>query len=642
MVCRCGFDNPPNAKFCVACGALTTQSQGATAGEGGSAAAPAAAPIIPAPKPKLSRTAMAARIAILLAAITVVAGMYWWRTRPMGWYQQDTGGLYRFREKGKAGFMDRFGRTVIPAQFDDALDFSEGLAWVRVGKKVGFIDRAGKIVITPQFDDAQSFAYGRAGVKLCCGGWGERHFGDRYGFIDSDGKYAGSPEFLWVGQFSGSRSNDLAPVLMPSGAVGFVFPSGKVAIPASFQDASTLGFTGGPAPVQNDGKWGYIDKSGKWVINAQFDNAWNFAGGLAPVSVSGKWGYIDSNGRWVVNPQFDAASYFDNGYAAVRTGDKWGFIDKKGAPAGESALLDVGLSGNEGLRPAKAAEGWGFVQGTKFAVRPLFDSVGPFRSGLARVTIGGQEAYIDKLGHYVGDPFKGRSLRPATAVQEIWEGDVTAPTWRVHEKFLLLREGAQIKGFYTGSIANPGALGNLDEVMGEVKSDDTVRLASENGFVWKGRFAAPVVILGTRPNGQEGASPEFPLRLQFVREATPADIPPPLPATTPDWNVFLQRFKEAITQRDQASLAGMMGRMFLFENTGQNSRDDFLRQLNWQQVTKALTDGTVSERKTPLGRPQQIITDAHPCPNCGYQVALTFAPDADGQWRWTSIGYPGD
>jgi hypothetical protein len=63
-------------------------------------------------------------------------------------------------------------------------------------------------------------------------------------------------------------------------------------------------------PVSFGGKCGYVDPSGKMVINPQFDNAMAFNSklGLAPVLVGEKWGLIDREGKYVVNPQFDDIS----------------------------------------------------------------------------------------------------------------------------------------------------------------------------------------------------------------------------------------------------------------------------------------------------------------------------------------------
>ena len=40
------------------------------------------------------------------------------------------------------------------------------------------------------------------------------------------------------------------------------------------------------------GKWCYIDKQGKMIINPQFDSTESFAEGLASVRIGHKWGYI--------------------------------------------------------------------------------------------------------------------------------------------------------------------------------------------------------------------------------------------------------------------------------------------------------------------------------------------------------------
>ena len=60
-------------------------------------------------------------------------------------------------------------------------------------------------------------------------------------------------------------------------------------------------------------KRGYIDKTGSFVINPQFDYAGNFAkNGLAWVEVGEKYGYIDKSGSLVIDPQFDWAGDFGN------------------------------------------------------------------------------------------------------------------------------------------------------------------------------------------------------------------------------------------------------------------------------------------------------------------------------------------
>ena len=82
--------------------------------------------------------------------------------------------------------------------------------------------------------------------------------------------------------------------------------------------------------VVSGGKRGFIDKTGKLVIDPQFDGAGNFAEGLARVSIGNKWGFIDKTGKYVINPQFDGAGNFAEGLACVKLGNKIGWINKTG------------------------------------------------------------------------------------------------------------------------------------------------------------------------------------------------------------------------------------------------------------------------------------------------------------------------
>lgn len=76
----------------------------------------------------------------------------------------------------------------------------------------------------------------------------------------------------------------------------------------------------GLARVKLTGKWGYIDRTGRIVINPQFEEAGDFSEGLARVKTGGKWGYIDRTGRFLVNPQFEEAGDFSQGLARVKLG----------------------------------------------------------------------------------------------------------------------------------------------------------------------------------------------------------------------------------------------------------------------------------------------------------------------------------
>lgn len=56
----------------------------------------------------------------------------------------------------------------------------------------------------------------------------------------------------------------------------------------------------------------------------------DFSEGLAVVEKNGKMGYIDKTGKIVIEPKYDAAYPFIDGRAAVQIEFKAGFIDRTG------------------------------------------------------------------------------------------------------------------------------------------------------------------------------------------------------------------------------------------------------------------------------------------------------------------------
>ena len=77
------------------------------------------------------------------------------------------------------------------------------------------------------------------------------------------------------------------------------------------------------------------EQTGRFTINPQFSEAYPFREGLAAVRIgdskTGKWGFIDKQGKMVINPQFDHVTFegtFSEGLAGVRIGGKWGYISR--------------------------------------------------------------------------------------------------------------------------------------------------------------------------------------------------------------------------------------------------------------------------------------------------------------------------
>jgi hypothetical protein len=154
-------------------------------------------------------------------------------------------GLVCFKGAEGYGYIDTKGEVVIDCQFDNAEDFSEGLAAVRVGDwetgKWGYIDKTGKMVIEPKYKSADPFHEGLANVSY---GDGKEGFNGKYGFIDQTGR--------------------------------LVIPLESHFYYCNFSDG--LAAIGGYPE-----KYGYIDKTGTYVIPPRFEIAHDFHDGLASV-----------------------------------------------------------------------------------------------------------------------------------------------------------------------------------------------------------------------------------------------------------------------------------------------------------------------------------------------------------------------
>ena len=248
-----------------------------------------------------------------------------------------------------AGFIDWTGKVVIPAEYDNAGDFSEGFAWVVKNGKIGFIDNTGKVITSFQYDITLGFHEGLAAVTK-------------------------------------------------NGKVGFIDTTGKEVVPCTYDD--TKGFSQGLAAVEKGGKWGFINKTGEEVISFQYDDATSFFQGLAGVKKNGKWGFINKTNEAVIDFQYDDVGTFANGLATVKQGGKYGYIGKTGELA-IPCTFDAAGYFSDGLAAVMQGGKWGYIDTTGKVVVPCkYGNVEPFSEGFAAV-YRNSWGFIDKTGKEV-------------------------------------------------------------------------------------------------------------------------------------------------------------------------------------------------------------------------------------------------
>jgi hypothetical protein len=257
------------------------------------------------------------------------------------------------RNTGKWGYIDPDGIWEIPARFDEALSFSEGLAAVKYYGKWGYIDRNGEWEIEPAYWEAKPFSEGLA-CAWVPGGWG---------FIDRLGQWQIQPAWQMVSSFDDGRA-----LVKGDDGYRFIDRSGQPLFDFVFEKA--LPFTEGMAFVVYDGQRGYIDRNGNWLIRHEYDEAYSFSGGRALIRKGLYYGFIDVQGHMAIGPRYQDAAYFKEGLAAVKYGGSWGYID----PDGETVIS------------------------------PAFEQAFPFSFGLAVVKKNGRFGLIDREGEWVLSP----------------------------------------------------------------------------------------------------------------------------------------------------------------------------------------------------------------------------------------------
>ena len=185
---------------------------------------------------------------------------------------------------GKYSYYDYDFNCVAPAhQYEEITANACGAAAVKKGSKWGIITDSGETVVDFTLDDVAVnslgavFADGKAMVKT----------GESWYFINTDG------ERLCENGFAEAKAPE---------------SSGYIA-------------------VGNGEKWGFMDETGKVVIEYQYEDALSFSEGLGAVKIGDKWNYISERNVRVIDQEFAEAKPFHNKIAQAEITGKAALIE---------------------------------------------------------------------------------------------------------------------------------------------------------------------------------------------------------------------------------------------------------------------------------------------------------------------------
>ena len=218
----------------------------------------------------------------------------------------------------------------------------------------GFVDYLGRWVVKPQYSEVKPFGsdnyYEYTQIKQ----------EGRWGNIDRNGEVISLPIFFTcdeatyaLRQYEHGRALEAwrYPVTNPAdGKWGWVDWSGEWRIQPQFQEVSHFANdTGLFATAKYDGYWMVIGDTGEflsrnvftlsseaWTAGNEWDTEQELGHWLYPIMDRGTqaWGYVDYRGEWVIKPTLEDAKLFINVWndrvAPAKMDGKWGCIDHTG------------------------------------------------------------------------------------------------------------------------------------------------------------------------------------------------------------------------------------------------------------------------------------------------------------------------
>lgn len=163
-------------------------------------------------------------------------------------------------------------------------------------------------------------------------------------------------------------------------------------------------------PMQQNGKWGYVDSLRKWIIEPQYTYASIFRSGIGIVSIDSKHsGLINSKGEWILEPVFTSADILENGdsilFLVAQDGQNHVLNQSGEIIISRPSSSIISLSSyREGLMLTMDEETglFGFIdEKGNWVIKPQYYFGSNFSEGLASVSIDTQRLFINHQNEVV-------------------------------------------------------------------------------------------------------------------------------------------------------------------------------------------------------------------------------------------------
>lgn len=250
---------------------------------------------------------------------------------------EDGDSLVVFAKDGKRGFFNRFsGVVAIPAKYDAAWCFSDGVAGVCEGDSVFFIDHLGIPINSIKFKRVPDRSYVYHGDFFVFSD------GSKYGLIDRDGKVAMAAIYDEITPVANNMWN-----VRFNDSYGTLNAAGKLIVPCEYKKIYVYPH-GGIVTVLQDNSKKRIDYDGNVTDNFVYDytNTLEYVSddsnkdgerirkpaNLSLYSSEGHYGLIDRDGRPITPPVYSSISAYsyDLYECQIDDGGELLIVDEKG------------------------------------------------------------------------------------------------------------------------------------------------------------------------------------------------------------------------------------------------------------------------------------------------------------------------
>ncbi|MBI9019482.1 MAG: WG repeat-containing protein [Phycisphaerae bacterium] len=268
------------------------------------------------------------------------------------------------------GGIDEKGNVKVEFIYDELSNMNNGFISAKRGDYWGVIGISGKVFLDFQFDEIRAISWPNGKFAIT-------RKGDTFSLFDTNGVLYNEQTYDFVRECPNGyyliRKGDVSFLLDENGNV--LLENVRSAFP--MKDEATM------LVIDLTGWHYHANMTGEALYSNRFSKALPFCDDLAAAQANseGLFGYIDKSGEFVIPPTYEDGNFksFFEGFAGVKIkhGDdvQCGYIDKSG-------FLRIDL----GLYPLKLSKGI---------------SLGKFDSGVAKIRIVNKEMYINSSGEVI-------------------------------------------------------------------------------------------------------------------------------------------------------------------------------------------------------------------------------------------------